>query len=86
MPIMLWDVCIFDKMCGDNRNADMKALANSNPEVVVWVVDATSADSGERSSQELASSLSNASLQPKEKLLILINKMCVSLAKSIESR
>ncbi|KAK7943828.1 uncharacterized protein PG986_012941 [Apiospora aurea] len=48
---------------------------SEEPDVVAWVVDATSPDAGERSSRELASSLSNGSLRPKEKLLILINKM-----------
>ncbi|KAK8044439.1 hypothetical protein PG993_004463 [Apiospora rasikravindrae] len=48
---------------------------SQEPEVAVWVVDATSSDTGEASSQELASSLSSGSLRPKEKLLILVNKM-----------
>ncbi|KAK6854667.1 hypothetical protein PG995_009760 [Apiospora arundinis] len=48
---------------------------SQEPDVLVWVVDATSSDAGETSSKELASSLASASSRPKDRLLILVNKM-----------
>ncbi|KAK6841022.1 citrate synthase [Apiospora arundinis] len=48
---------------------------SEEPDVLLWVVDANAPDAGEASSKELVASLSNGSLRPKDRLLILINKM-----------
>ncbi|KAI1489345.1 hypothetical protein F5X96DRAFT_641376 [Biscogniauxia mediterranea] len=48
---------------------------NETPDAVIWVVDATELDSGRASSQRLASLISAGELQPKGKLLVVVNKM-----------
>ncbi|KAI1637620.1 hypothetical protein F4809DRAFT_649736 [Biscogniauxia mediterranea] len=48
---------------------------NETPDAVIWVVDATESDSGRASSQRLASLISAGELQPKGKLLVVVNKM-----------
>lgn len=45
------------------------------PNIACWVVDATEADRGRASSAELASLISADMLKPKDKFLIIINKM-----------
>ncbi|SPO02536.1 uncharacterized protein DNG_05209 [Cephalotrichum gorgonifer] len=47
----------------------------ATPDILLWVVDATDADKGSVSSQKLAAALSDGTVQPREKLLILVNKM-----------
>ncbi|CAJ2499929.1 Uu.00g027820.m01.CDS01 [Anthostomella pinea] len=48
---------------------------NQTPDVVFWLVDATDPGAAKTSSQRLASMLAAATMNPKEKLLILVNKM-----------
>lgn len=48
---------------------------STKPDIACWVVDATDPDRGRASSSELISLISAGLLQPKDKLLILINKM-----------
>jgi hypothetical protein len=51
------------------------------PDIIFWLVDATCADQGKSSGTQLASWLADGSLQLKEKLIIIVNKMWgVSLA------
>ncbi|KAK7438302.1 HR1 repeat Rho-binding protein [Colletotrichum acutatum] len=45
------------------------------PDVAIWLIDASQQDSWKASLGELRSLLSDGRLRPKEKLLILINKM-----------
>ncbi|KAK0709353.1 hypothetical protein B0T26DRAFT_654097 [Lasiosphaeria miniovina] len=45
------------------------------PDLVIWVVDASALDRGASSPDELASLISHKDIEPKEKLLILVNKM-----------
>ncbi|KAK8109553.1 hypothetical protein PG999_007690 [Apiospora kogelbergensis] len=49
--------------------------ASKEPDVLLWVVDANALDGGEASRKELVSSLSNGSVRPKDRLLILVNKI-----------
>ncbi|UNI13447.1 hypothetical protein JDV02_000193 [Purpureocillium takamizusanense] len=49
--------------------------SSAAPDVVLWVVDATDAGNYTTSAQKLATLLSNGTLRPREKLLILVNKM-----------
>ena len=51
------------------------ADSTSAPDIVLWVVDVSSPDRGAASSADLASLISSGALKPKEKLLILLNKM-----------
>ncbi|KZL83358.1 hypothetical protein CI238_12064 [Colletotrichum incanum] len=51
----------------------------TNPDVALWVVAATDIDSGNASRDALASLISNKQLQPKELLVIIINKMYLPL-------
>ncbi|KEY73943.1 hypothetical protein S7711_09997 [Stachybotrys chartarum IBT 7711] len=44
-------------------------------DVVFWILDASDAASWASSAQKLSMSLSSGTLQPKEKLLVLVNKM-----------
>ncbi|KAI0598550.1 hypothetical protein F4775DRAFT_592270 [Biscogniauxia sp. FL1348] len=53
---------------------------NETPDVVIWVVDATNSDSGRASSQRLAALISAGELQPRGKLLVVVNKMQVDTA------
>ncbi|KAJ9161561.1 hypothetical protein NKR19_g2187 [Coniochaeta hoffmannii] len=49
--------------------------STTTPDIAIWLADVANADRGAASSSELASRISNGSLKPKEKLLILLNKM-----------
>lgn len=49
--------------------------ANQLPDVAFWVVDAADSTSWASSAEKLAASLSAKEIQPREKLLILVNKM-----------
>jgi translation elongation factor EF-1alpha len=49
--------------------------STSAPDIALWVVDVSSPDRGAASSADLASLISSGALKPKEKLLILLNKM-----------
>jgi len=49
--------------------------STSAPDIVLWVVDVSSPDRGAASSADLASLISSGALKPKERLLILLNKM-----------
>ncbi|EAQ91929.1 hypothetical protein CHGG_00164 [Chaetomium globosum CBS 148.51] len=49
--------------------------STSAPDIVLWVVDVSSPDRGAASSADLASIICSGALKPKDKLLILLNKM-----------
>ncbi|KAI0382695.1 hypothetical protein F5Y04DRAFT_41953 [Hypomontagnella monticulosa] len=48
---------------------------SKTPHTLVWIVDATVPDGGQASSQKLASLISTAYVQPRENLVVLVNKM-----------
>ncbi|KAK2005459.1 hypothetical protein LZ32DRAFT_546041 [Colletotrichum eremochloae] len=52
-----------------------KVEMTTTPDAALWVVDATDSDKGKASSEALISLISNQQLQPRELLLIVINKM-----------
>lgn len=49
--------------------------ASAVPDVVLWVVDATDAGNYSTSARKLAILLSSGALHPREKLVIVVNKM-----------
>ncbi|KAH8906189.1 hypothetical protein BR93DRAFT_969397 [Coniochaeta sp. PMI_546] len=56
-------------------SANIVIEQSTKPDIACWVVDATDPDRGRASSSELISLITAGLLQPKDKLLILINKM-----------
>ncbi|KAK3942843.1 hypothetical protein QBC46DRAFT_308373 [Diplogelasinospora grovesii] len=56
-------------------SANIVVEQSTMPDIACWVVDATDSDRGRASSSELTSLISAGLLKPKDKLLILINKM-----------
>jgi hypothetical protein len=68
------------KVC---RQPSRRFLAQTNPlivesqapDVAFWVVDASDSANWELSVQNMTNSLSSGALQPRDKLIILVNKM-----------
>ncbi|KZL70981.1 HR1 repeat Rho-binding protein, partial [Colletotrichum tofieldiae] len=52
-----------------------KVEMTTTPDAALWVVDATDSDKGNASSEALISLISNKQLQPRELLVVVINKM-----------
>lgn len=58
-------------------HAEVSESHSQVSDVVFWILDASDAASWASSAQKLSMSLSSGTLRPKEKLLVLVNKMLV---------